>query len=114
MASKKSVSTISGDSSNGTPPIHSTSVGGAVSIDIRGARGPNAVIVCPLMLVRCFYEVYYSQVTINGIYDPTDELCNDWPVYQKRGDSNKVSSFNIAQNDYLNHFLIIYLIPGSG
>lgn len=42
----------------------------AVPVDIRGARGPNAV-------------------TINGIYEPTEEICNDWPVYRKRGDPNK-------------------------
>ncbi len=49
-------------------------VAGAVSIDIRGAKGPNAI-------------------TINGTYDPTDELCNDWPVYQKRGDPSKWMEF---------------------
>lgn len=49
-------------------------VAGAVSIDIRGAKGPNAI-------------------TINGTYDPTDEICNDWPVYQKRGDPNKWMEF---------------------
>ena len=48
--------------------------GRAQSVDIRGARGPNAV-------------------TINGQYDPTDELCNDWPVYKKRGDPNKWLEF---------------------
>jgi len=47
---------------------------GATAVDIRGARGPNAV-------------------TINGIYDPTDEVCNDWPVYKKRGDPNKWLEF---------------------
>lgn len=45
-------------------------VGGAQSIDIRGAKGSNAI-------------------SINGTYDPTDEVCNDMPVYQKRGDPNK-------------------------
>ena len=47
---------------------------GGQSVDIRGARGPNAV-------------------TINGVYDPTDEVCNDWPVYKKRGDANKWLEF---------------------
>lgn len=60
-----------------------TQVSGAVSIDIRGAKGPNAV-------------------TINGIYDPTDEVCNDWPVYQKRGDSNKwLEFFNQSNKWYI-------------
>lgn len=49
-------------------------VGGAQSIDIRGAKGSNAI-------------------SINGTYDPTDEFCNDWPVYQKRGDPNKWMEF---------------------
>lgn len=49
-------------------------VAGAQSIDIRGAKGTNAI-------------------SINGTYDPTDELCNDWPVYQKRGDHNKWMEF---------------------
>ena len=38
----------------------------AVPVDIRGATGP-----------------YASKV--NGIYEPTDELCGGWPVYRKRG-----------------------------
>jgi len=46
----------------------------AAPVDIRGARGPNAV-------------------TINGVYEPTDEMCNDWPVYRKRGDPNKWLEF---------------------
>jgi len=58
-------------------------VAGAVSIDIRGAKGPNAV-------------------TINGTYDPTDEVCNDWPVYQKRGDPNKwLEFFNQSNKWYI-------------
>ncbi len=58
-------------------------VAGAVSIDIRGAKGPNAV-------------------TINGTYDPTDEVCNDWPVYQKRGDVNKwLEFFNQSNKWYI-------------
>jgi len=58
-------------------------VGNAVSIDIRGAKGPNAV-------------------TINGTYDPTDELCNEWPVYQKRGDQNKwMEYFNQSNKWYI-------------
>lgn len=55
----------------------------AVSIDIRGAKGPNAVI-------------------INGVYDPTDELCNDWSVYQKRGDPTKwLEFFNQSNKWYI-------------
>ncbi len=58
-------------------------VAGAVSIDIRGAKGPNAI-------------------TINGTYDPTDEICNDWPVYQKRGDPNKwMEFFNQSKKWYI-------------
>lgn len=58
-------------------------VAGAVSIDIRGAKGPNAI-------------------TINGTYDPTDEVCNDAPVYQKRGDSNKwMEFFNQSKKWYI-------------
>ena len=58
-------------------------VAGAVSIDIRGAKGPNAV-------------------TINGTYDPTDEVCNEWPVYQKRGDPNKwLEFFNQSNKWYI-------------
>jgi hypothetical protein len=58
-------------------------VAGAVSIDIRGAKGPNAV-------------------TINGTYDPTDEICNDWSVFQKRGDPNKwLEYFNQSNKWYI-------------
>lgn len=45
-----------------------------VAIDIRGAKGPNAV-------------------TINGIYEPTHEVCSGWPVYRKRNDNNKWLEF---------------------
>lgn len=55
----------------------------AVPIDIRGAKGPNAV-------------------TINGIYDPTDEICNDWSVFQKRGDPSKwLEFFNQSNKWYI-------------
>eukprot|EP01039_Chlorochromonas_danica_P010145 gene10145-11228_t len=58
-------------------------VAGAVSIDIRGATGPNAI-------------------TINGTYDPIDETCNDAPVYQKRGDPNKwMEFFNQSKKWYI-------------
>ena len=51
----------------------------AVAIDIRGAKGLN-------------------QSTINGVYEPTDEVCSGWPVYRKRGDANKWLEFFIASN----------------
>jgi hypothetical protein len=54
---------------------------GAVSIDIRGAKGPNAV-------------------TINGVYEPTDEVCSNWPVYRKRGDPTKWLEFFSASNKW--------------
>jgi hypothetical protein len=50
-----------------------------VAIDIRGAKGPNAV-------------------TINGVYEPIEEVCNGWPVYRKRGDPNKWLEFFVASN----------------
>lgn len=50
-----------------------------MAIDIRGAKGPNAV-------------------TINGVYEPTEEVCSGWPVYRKRGDANKWLEFFIASN----------------
>ncbi len=53
----------------------------AVSIEIRGAKGPNAV-------------------TINGVYEPTDEICNDWPVYRKRNDANKWLEFFDASSKW--------------
>lgn len=51
----------------------------AVAIDIRGAKGLN-------------------QSTINGVYEPTEEVCSGWPVYRKRGDANKWLEFFIASN----------------
>jgi hypothetical protein len=53
----------------------------AVAIDIRGAKGPNAV-------------------TINGVYEPTEEYCNNWPVYRKRGDTNKWLEFFDASSKW--------------
>jgi hypothetical protein len=52
-----------------------------VAIDIRGAKGPNAV-------------------TINGVYEPTEEYCNNWPVYRKRGDTNKWLEFFDASSKW--------------
>lgn len=56
--------------SSGSAPSSSE----AVPIDIRGAKGPNAV-------------------TINGVYEPTHEVCNGWTVYRKRNDNNKWLEF---------------------
>ena len=53
----------------------------AVSIDIRGAKGTNAV-------------------TINGIYEPTEEHCSGWPVYRKRGDANKWLEYFVGSNKW--------------
>ena len=54
----------------------------AVPIDVRGAKGPNAV-------------------TINGVYEPCpDEVCSGWPVYRKRNDGNKWLEFFIASNKW--------------
>ena len=53
----------------------------AVSVDIRGAMGPSAS-------------------SINGIYDPTDDICGGWPVYQKRGDSEKWLEHHAATNEW--------------
>ena len=68
----------------------------AVSIDIRGAKGLN-------------------QSTINGVYEPTDEVCSGWPVYRKRGDANKWLEFFIASNKVIkctsytfNHYAVLF------
>jgi hypothetical protein len=53
----------------------------AVSVDIRGAVGPSAS-------------------SINGIYDCTDEICGGWPVYQKRGDSEKWLEHHATTNEW--------------
>ena len=53
----------------------------AVSVDIRGAIGPSAS-------------------SINGIYDTTDEICGGWPVYQKRGDTEKWLEHHAATNEW--------------
>ena len=53
----------------------------AVPIDVRGAKGPNAV-------------------TINGVFEPTEEVCSGWPVYRKRNDGNKWLEFFIASNKW--------------
>ena len=53
----------------------------ASAIDIRGAKGPNAV-------------------TINGVYEPTEEVCNGWTVYRKRNDSNKWLEFFDASSKW--------------
>jgi hypothetical protein len=80
--SKGLVGTTPGDAPGEEAPSNQiTASSGAVAIDIRGAKGPNAV-------------------TINGVYEPTDEFCNDWPVYRKRGDSNKWLEFFDASSKW--------------
>lgn len=98
MASKKSIA--SGGSVVETVSTHNVNAGAAVSIDIRGARGPNAVNEINLLMFTLTYLTLLCivKVTINGIYDPTDEICNDWPVYQKRGDANKVLRLSLPRS----------------
>ena len=54
---------------------------GVSSIDIRGARGTHAL-------------------SINGIYEPTEEICNGWVVYRKKGDPNKWMEFFLSANNW--------------
>lgn len=53
----------------------------ALIVDIRGARGPSAS-------------------SINGIYEPTDEICGGWPVYRKKGDNEKWLEHHAATNEW--------------
>ena len=53
----------------------------AVPCDIRGAQGPSAS-------------------SINGVYEPTDEICGGWPVYRKQGDSEKWLEHHAATNEW--------------
>ena len=57
--------------------LRSQAATGAVAVDIRGARGPNASI-------------------INGIYEPTEEVSSGWPIYRKRGDAGKWLEYFVA------------------
>ena len=84
-----------------------TQVSGAVSIDIRGAKGPNAVTINGMhnygnIPTPVNYNFIIYPIRPSGIYDPTDEVCNSWPVYQKRGDSNKwLEFFNQSNKWYI-------------
>ena len=53
----------------------------AVAVDIRGAYGPSAT-------------------SINGIYEPSSEICGGWPVYRKQGDSDKWLEYIVATNEW--------------
>lgn len=53
----------------------------AVPVDIRGAYGPSAS-------------------SINGIYEPTNEICGGWPVYRKQGDPDKWLEYIVATNEW--------------
>ena len=61
--------------------LRSQAASGVVSVDIRGARGPNASI-------------------INGIYEPTEEISSGWPIYRKRGDAGKWLEYSVAENKW--------------
>ena len=52
----------------------------AVPVDIRGSTGENASL-------------------INGVYDPTDELCGGWPVYRKQGHPDIWLEYTVADNE---------------
>ena len=54
-------------------------VDSAVAVGIRGATGPYAS-------------------TINGAYEPTKEICGDWPVYRKQGDPDIWLEYTAAAN----------------
>jgi hypothetical protein len=53
----------------------------AIAVDIRGAYGPSAS-------------------SINGVYEPTTEICGGWPVYRKQGDIDKWLEFIVATNEW--------------
>ena len=53
----------------------------AVPVDIRGTFGPSAS-------------------SINGIYEPTPEVCGGWPVYRKQGDPDKWLEYIVATNEW--------------
>ena len=41
-----------------------------------------------------------SGPSINGIYEPTDEICGGWPVYKKRDDTEKWLEYIVATNEW--------------
>lgn len=53
----------------------------AIPVDIRGAYGPSAT-------------------SINGVFEPTNEICGGWPVYRKQGDPDKWLEFIVATNEW--------------
>jgi hypothetical protein len=53
----------------------------AVPVDVRGATGPSAS-------------------SINGVYEPTNEICGGWPVYRKQGDPDKWLEYIVATNEW--------------
>ena len=53
----------------------------SIPVDIRGAYGPSAT-------------------SINGIYEPTSEICGGWPVYRKQGDPDKWLEYIVATNEW--------------
>ena len=57
----------------------------SVPVDVRGAYGPSAT-------------------SINGVYEPTSEVCGGWPVYRKQGDPDKWLEYIVATNE-VNLFL---------
>ena len=52
----------------------------SVPVDVRGAYGPSAT-------------------SINGVYEPTSEVCGGWPVYRKQGDPDKWLEYIVATNE---------------
>lgn len=41
-----------------------------------------------------------SGQSINGIYEPTDEICGGWPVYHKKDDNEKWLEYIVATNEW--------------
>lgn len=37
---------------------------------------------------------------VNGIYEPTDEICGGWPVYHKKDDNEKWLEYIVATNEW--------------
>jgi hypothetical protein len=53
----------------------------SVPVDIRGSFGPSAS-------------------SINGIYEPTNEVSGGWPVYRKQGDPDKWLEYIVATGEW--------------
>jgi hypothetical protein len=41
-----------------------------------------------------------SGPSINGVYEPTDEICGGWPVYRKKDDAEKWLEYIVATNEW--------------